>query len=454
MPVEVKMPQLGESVTEGTISRWLKQPGEAIQQYEPLLEVTTDKVDTEIPSMVDGTVLELLVSEGETVRVGTLIARLAERGEMPERVQPDASTAASGSPPVDPPPISPVVARLAAEHGIDLSRIKGTGANSRVTKKDVEQYLASREMLAAAPVQPQKAPGTDDLTGGQPLFDVERAPEAAPTAQEALQETMESAPRSEAEVREAEAATDITTAPATATPSTPVPGPGDELVPLVGMRRAIAEHMARSRREIPHATTVMEVDLSRIAAHRERVKLDYERQGAHLTFTAYFVQVAVAALRAVPTANASYRDDGIVMHRRINIGIAVAIPDGLLVPVIKDADDKSLLGLARAVNNLTERARYRRLQPDDVRDGTFTITNHGVSGSLFAMPIINHPQAAILGIGAIEKRPVVVSDGGLDAIAIRLRAYVSLTFDHRVMDGAAADQFLRVAKATLEDYAG
>ena len=230
------------------------------------------------------------------------------------------------------------------------------------------------------------------------------------------------------------------------------PAPGDELVALSPMRRAIAEHMARSKRTAPHVTTVMEADLARLTMHRARHKADYERQGARLTFTAYFVQAAVAALRAVPLVNASYRDDGILMHSRINIGVAVAIPDGLIVPVIKDADDRSLLGLARAVNDLAERARTRRLQPDETQEGTFTITNHGVSGSLFAMPIINQPQAAILGIGAIEKRAVVVTEHGLDAIAIRPRAYLSLTFDHRVMDGATADEFLSVFKSALEEY--
>lgn len=415
MPIEVKMPQLGESVTEGTLGRWLKQPGEQVARFEPLLEVTTDKVDTEITSTVDGTIIELLIPEGETVKVGTLLARIAEVGETGATSTPPPSKS-NGSTieqqPAGAPPISPVVARLAAEHGLDLSIITGTGTNGRVTKKDVEQYLAS----------------------GRPDAKVTQ------TASNALQETMSG---NAADVRDH--------APATREQD-PALASGDQIVPHSPMRRAIAEHMVRSRRTAPHVTTVMEADLGRIMQHRERVRQDYERQGVRLTFTAYFVQATVAALRAVPLANASYRDDGILMHSRINIGVAVAIPDGLLVPVIKDAEDRSLLGLARSVNDFADRARSRRLVPDELQDGTFTITNHGVSGSLFAMPIINQPQAAILGVGAIEKRVVVISEAGMDAIAIRPRAYLSLTFDHRVMDGASADQFLATLKTALEDY--
>lgn len=422
MPVDVTMPQLGESVTEGTVGRWLKQPGDPILKYEPLLEVTTDKVDTEVPATVDGTVLELLVAEGETVRVGTIIARL------------DPTTMGDGGEPPtpNPPPISPVVARLASEHRLDLAQIQGTGSNGRVTKKDVEQYLASGRHQS----QPQGVVSPPD--------DLPAVAETIPEQDQALQETMSSGPAGGATTELSEVV---------AAPTRPAPAPGDELVALSPMRRAIAEHMVRSKRTAPHVTTVMEVDLARITMHRARVRADYERQGARLTFTAYFVQAAVAALRAVPLVNASYRDDGILKHSRINIGVAVAIPDGLIVPVIKDADDRSLLGLARAVNDLAERARTRRLQPDETQEGTFTITNHGVSGSLFAMPIINQPQAAILGIGAIEKRAVVVTEHGLDAISIRPRAYLSLTFDHRVMDGAAADEFLATFKSAIEEDA-
>ena len=233
----------------------------------------------------------------------------------------------------------------------------------------------------------------------------------------------------------------------------PVELPEDaELVPISQMRRTIAEHMVRSRRTAPHVTTVAEVDVSRIVAHRERRKADFERQGVRLTFTPYFVQAAVGGLQAVPIINASYADEGIVMHRRVHIGVAVALDEGLIVPVIRDADEKNLLGLARAVGDLSERASGRRLQPGETQGGTFTVTNHGVGGSLFAMPILNQPQAAILGVGAIQKRAVVISQDDVDAIAIRPMCYLSLTFDHRLIDGATADQFMMELKRFLEGY--
>jgi 2-oxoglutarate dehydrogenase E2 component (dihydrolipoamide succinyltransferase) len=286
-----------------------------------------------------------------------------------------------------------------------------------------------------------------------------------PQIEAELQQTLEVGPRNDDETEVLERVQEQKrqeTQPSPPTPpipqrsvspaSLPTPGPDDELIPLSPMRRAIAEHMVRSKRTAPHVTTVMEADLSRITAHRNKHKSDFERQGVKLTFTPYFVQAVVVALREVPIVNASFSDDGIVMHQRINVGMAVAIPDGLIVPVIKDADDKSLLGLSRAVNDLAERARIRRLQPDDMQDGTFTITNHGVSGSLFAMPIINQPQSAILGVGAIQKRAVVITENGLDALAIRPMCYLSLTFDHRLIDGATADGFLGAVKRTLEQY--
>jgi 2-oxoglutarate dehydrogenase E2 component (dihydrolipoamide succinyltransferase) len=243
-------------------------------------------------------------------------------------------------------------------------------------------------------------------------------------------------------------------------PVAPIPPPADlelpedaELLPISPMRRTIAEHMVRSRRTAPHVTTVAEVDVSRISAHRERRKADFERQGVRLTFTPYFVQASVAGLQAVPIVNASYTDEGILMHQRIHVGVAVALDEGLIVPVIRDADEKNLLGLARAVGDLSARARGRRLSPGETQGGTFTITNHGVGGSLFAMPIINQPQAAILGIGAIQKRAVVLTQDGVDAIAVRPMCYLSLTFDHRLIDGATADQFVMAIKQFLEGYA-
>lgn len=483
MPVDVKMPQLGESVTEGTIGRWLKQVGDPIAEYEPLLEVTTDKVDTEVPATVGGTVLELLVPEGETVRVGTVIARLATDGEAatngsaaPPRaatvatVEAPSGTTSTRAPSGSSAPISPVVARLAAEHNLNLADITGTGQGGRVTKKDVEAYLAKRGEVSAASTAP--GPGITEPPTTMIDRDVDLQPEDVVDPQNVPHAPLETppvaAPQAAPPIRmpalppEGTAVAPLLTPPPAAA-NTPIPGiqaatpplgPDDELLPLTGMRRAIAQHMVHSKRTAPHVTTVMEADLSRITAHRARHKQDFERQGVNLTFTAYFVEAAVRALREVPLVNASFTEGGIVQHHRVNVGVAVAIPDGLIVPVIKDADDKSLLGLARAVNDLAERARSRRLQPDDTQGGTFTITNHGTGGSIFAMPIINQPQAAILGVGAIQKRPVVITEGGLDAIAIRPMCYLSLTIDHRLLDGAMADAFLTVIKRTLEEYSG
>lgn len=462
MALEFKMPKLGESVTEGTIGRWLKQPGDAVEQYEPMLEVTTDKVDTEVSAPINGTLAEILVQEGETVSVGTVIARLlaaseagshassANGGPAPGALQPTAAptTAEPAARAATSAPISPVVARLAAEHHVDLTLITGTGGGGRITKKDVEAFVGQRERQPTSAAQPTLAP----------------TPQAATPVEEALlQQAMESSPRkAEAEpdrngaseqrglwagARQSTGAYDQSPQP-----SAPALEDGDELVPLSPMRRAIAEHMVRSKRIAPHVTTVMEADLSRIVAHRERTKAEFERQGVKLTFTPYFVQAVSAGLQQTPIVNASYTDNGIVQHQRLNIGVAVAIKDGLIVPVIKDADEKSLLGLARMINDLAERARTRRLQPDDTQHGTFTITNHGVSGSIFAMPVINQPQAAILGIGALQKRVVVVSENGYDSMAIRPMCYLSLTFDHRLLDGATADAFLAAVKRALETY--
>jgi 2-oxoglutarate dehydrogenase E2 component (dihydrolipoamide succinyltransferase) len=389
------MPQLGESVTEGTVGRWLKRPGDTVQKYEPLLEVVTDKVDSEVPAPVSGTLLEVLVPEGETVRVGTLLARIGTEtpaGETPALVGRSEF-------------LSPVVARLVAEHGIDVSRIAGSGQDGRVTKQDVLRFL-------------QREPaGESGQLGAEQTAPPERAAPAAGPIPDARHEPL---------------------------------GADIELVPLTPMRRAIAEHMERSVRVAPHVTSVVEVDLSQIMSHREAQRAAFAGQGVRLTLTPYFIQAAVAGLRRAPLLNGSFSERGILLNRRIHIGMAVALDEGLLVPVIRDADEKSLLGLARAVTDLADRARASRLMPDEVQGGTFTVTNHGTSGSLFATPIINQPQAGILGVGAIVKRPVVVSQGGVDAIAIKPICYLSLTFDHRVADGAIGDAFLAAAKAALE----
>jgi 2-oxoisovalerate dehydrogenase E2 component (dihydrolipoyl transacylase) len=450
MPTDIKMPQLGESVTEGTIGKWLKQPGERVEKYEALLEVTTDKVDTEVPSPISGIVREIAVPEGATVRVGTLLAVLDDESER-QGAQEAARQAENGhegrprssSPPASPSAafVSPVVARLAAEHHLDLAKIDGSGQGGRVTKQDVLRYIETRND------EPTRPPERTQMVG---KLQAEASPGVARTP--AIDQPMASA------------------APAVLQPAaTPSAGPypdgalaqpadaaerelpeDAEIIPVSPMRRSIAEHMLRSRRMAPHVTTVFEVDVSRIVAHRERRRAEFERQGVKLTYTPYFVQAAVAALQAVPSVNGSYADSGIVLHQRIHIGVAVALDEGLIVPVLRDADEKNLLGLARAVNDLSERARARRLKPDETQGGTFTITNHGVGGSLFATPIINQPQAAILGVGAIQKRAVVISQDGIDAIAIRPMCYLSLTIDHRLLDGAMADRFLAAMKGFIE----
>ncbi|MCU0493241.1 MAG: 2-oxo acid dehydrogenase subunit E2 [Chloroflexaceae bacterium] len=460
------MPQLGESVTEGTVGTWLKQPGEPVAKYESLLHVITDKVDTEVPAPEAGTLLEILVPEGETVRVGTVIARLGQaqqtnlqppvgslqtntesqgvsathisNGDQSSIVNPPALSLSKGQSPISIPQssivnrqsprafLSPVVARLVAEHDLDVRQITGSGANGRITKQDVMRYLETRPATGDRRPEPvELRPATGD-----------RRPEPIREAREERQDGTQHAVRS----------------PQSAVRSFDLPEDA-ELLPLTPMRRAIAEHMEHSVRTAPHVTTVMEVDVSAIAMHRARNKEAFERQGVRLTFTPYFVQAVCAGLQAVPVLNSNFTDEGIVVQRRLHVGVAVALNEGLLVPVIRDADEKNLLGLARAVNDLSERARTRRLKPDETQGGTFTITNHGTSGSLFATPIINQPQVGILGVGAIVKRPVVVSQHGVDAIAIKPMCYLSLTFDHRVADGATADAFLVAVKRALEGYA-
>ncbi|MGQ9611561.1 MAG: dihydrolipoamide acetyltransferase family protein [Chloroflexus sp.] len=450
--IDIKMPQLGESVTEGTVGRWLKRPGDPVAKYEPLLEVVTDKVDTEVPAPEAGVLHEILVPEGETVRVGTVIARLAPAGATvpatpasapaATTVAATASATTTVTATVAPPVadgrntyLSPVVARLLSEHNLDPGQIRGTGQGGRITKQDVLHFLAERQRQPSAPVAAPVAP-TPVATPPAP------APAPAPVSP-----TPAPAPAP------APAPVSPTPAPAPAPATFDIPADA-ELVPLTPMRRSIAEHMVRSVRTSPHVTTVMEVDLSRVIAHRAAHQEAFSRQGVRLTMTSYFVMATVAGLQAVPVFNGSFTDQGIILHRRINIGVAVALQEGLLVPVIPDADEKNLLGLARAVNDLAERARTKRLRPEETQGGTFTITNHGVTGSLFATPIINQPQAGILGVGAIVKRPVVITQNGLDAIAIRPLCYLSFTFDHRIADGATADQFLATVKKRLEEWEG
>ena len=418
MATVVRMPQLGESVVEGTILRWLKQPGERIAKHEPLLTISTDKIDTEVPAPVDGVLLEVTAPEGATVRAGTVIATIGAAGESPSIATAPATTAVTtpvGAPPQRSSPetlrsdarptgrafISPVVARISAEHGVDLAQVSGTGLGGRITRKDLEAYLAS--------VRREVAEGEEGATVATP----------------------EPVPYLDAE---------------------------DVLEPLSTMRRAIAQHMVLSKRTSPHVTTICEADMTAVVRHREANKRTFTRNGATLTYTAYFIAATIAGLRAVPEVNSRFTDAGIVRHERIHIGVAVTLPDGLLVPVIRDADALSLAGLARALNDLVNRARDGLLKPDEIRGGTFTLTNHGTGGSLVATPIINQPQSGILGVGAIVKRPVVRSSSASllpnadDAIVIRPMVYLSLTFDHRVLDGAQADRFLTAVKVQLENW--
>lgn len=423
MPIQVLMPQLGESVVEGTISKWLKDIGDEVKEFEPLLEVITDKVDTEIPSPGEGTILAILVAEGTTVNAGTTLAWIGAEGEaIPDgeappptvtKIEKAKAEPVSMADPMSTSPntkpgrndnlgfISPVVAKISREEGVDLTLVNGTGQGGRITKKDVLAYLKQRE---------QTTPGEDRMLVGTSRPSETAAPGTPPTTKEAL--------------------------------------PG-ELLPHTIVRRSIADHMVRSKHTSPHVTTVMEADLKNVVAHRRSNKDLFSQDGINLTFTAYFIAAAVSALKKYPIVNSSWLDEGIKIHHNLNIGMATALgEEGLIVPVIKNADRLSLLGLARTINDLAFRARNHKLEPDEVQGGTFTITNHGTSGSLFASPIINQPQAAILGVGVVEKRVVVIDD----AIAIRPMVYLSLTFDHRILDGAIADYFLGKVVESLQDW--
>jgi 2-oxoglutarate dehydrogenase E2 component (dihydrolipoamide succinyltransferase) len=402
------------------------------------LEISTDKIDTEVPAPAAGVLLEIVVPEGTTVHAGAILAYIGTPDiEHNRETRRAARTMQSGDgvqAQTPPQPvmrekpagrayISPVVQRIAAEHSVNLDQVAGTGAGGRISKKDILAHVASQE-------QQTRVRADTNL-------------EVAPVGIAAQSPGRPQGPNLEAP--------SLTT---------------DELLqPLSAMRRAIAQHMVRSKQTSPHVTTVFEADMTEVVQHRERHKLSYAAKGVRLTFTAYFVAAAAAALQRVPEANSRFTDAGIVLSRRIHIGVAVALATGLIVPVIRDADEKNLQGLARAVNDLAERARSGTLAPDAVQGGTFTITNHGVGGSLVGTPIINQPQAGILGVGAIVKRPVVRSGArgaasgpasllpsADDAIVIRPMCYLSLTFDHRVLDGVQADAFLTVVKETLENW--
>ncbi len=424
---DVIMPQMGESIAEGTITKWYKKVGELVERDEPLLEISTDKVDTEIPAPVAGILSEIKVQEGETVAIMTVIGVIG--GEVQQEAAPTAPTTEAESTPatvstqpiprvsVAPTPASPepeasepglrsspLVRKMAREHNLDLSQLTGTGRGGRVTKQDIESFLASPTAAEATP-KPLLAP----TPGATP-----------PTA--AL--------------------------PATAASPPPVQQSRVDVEPMSKMRKSIAEHMVISRQTSAHVTTVFEADVSRIVALRNEHKPIFERDGVRLTYTPFFVAAVLGALKTFPLVNASIDGDKIVYHRDYNIGIAVALEGGLIVPVIQHVDEKSFLGLTRAVNDVGERARTKKLMPADVQGGTFTLTNPGPFGGLFGTPIINQPQVAILGIGGIHKRPVVVNEG----IAVRSMVYLALSFDHRLIDGALGDQFMADVKRRLEGW--
>jgi 2-oxoglutarate dehydrogenase complex dihydrolipoamide succinyltransferase (E2) component len=437
MPITVTMPQMGESVVEGVVARWLKREGEAIARDEPLLEIMTDKVNAELPSTVDGTLLRILAPEGATVPVGAPLAEIAEAGEAPavERAGESARApvgAVAGQEMPAPPATeaddegaagmaggrdgaaasaegatrrySPLVRRLAEEHRIPLDQISGSGLGGRVTKQDVLAYLGTRD---AQPVEATAAPA--------------RAIE-------------------EAVARPAQPASTV-----------PTLGPDEEFVPLTPMRRAIAEHMVRSVATAPHATTVHEVDMTRLVRWREAHRAAFrERHGVDIGPLAFVVEAVAGALKEYPMMNSSWGGDGIILKRQINIGVAVALEDGLIVPVIQRADEKSRVGLARAIADLTARARAGRLTSADVQGGAFTVNNVGVFGSIISTPIIPQPQAAILSTHAIIRRPVVVAG---DAIAIRSMMYLALSFDHRIVDGMTACRFVQRVCERLEGMA-
>ncbi len=426
MPTEVKLPQLGESVHEGTLGKWLKRPGDTVAKYEPLVEVITDKVNVEMPSPFSGVLSKILVEEGQTVAAGTVIALIEAQGgaaassssapAAPATAAGGAGAAArtpaaSGPAGAARPPqtadaarvtpdgarLSPLVRRLADEHHLtpeELQAIEGTGTGGRITKEDVLRYVERKGAGAGGAAAPTRAPGI-------------------PT-------------------------------------ESPARAPGDELHPLSALRRTIAERMARSKREIPHAYGIIEVDMTGLVRHRETHKDAWrQRQGINITITAFVVRAAARALRAFPVVNSTFTPEGILYRKAIHFGVGVAIPDGLIVPVIKDADRRSVVELARALEDLSARAREGKLTLDDVSGGTFTLTNPGVFGSVFSLPIINYPQAAILATDSVVRRPVVV--GG--EITVREIMHLGLAFDHRIFDGAVAMQFMNHMKKQLEEFA-
>jgi pyruvate dehydrogenase E2 component (dihydrolipoyllysine-residue acetyltransferase) len=414
---EVLMPQMGESITEGTITKWLKKVGDTVQRDEPIFEISTDKVDAEIPSPVAGVLSEIMVPEGSTVTINTVVAVIggtAGKSAAPAAAAPTAPAPAAATPAAAPPPAaaegervrsSPLVRKIAKDNNVDLATVPGTGASGRITKTDIVSHLeqGQKSIPAAAPA-------------------VAVAPVAAP-------------------------------APAAAKPAAPQPQPG-ELVPMSKMRSIIAQRMVESKRTSPHVHTVFKVDMTRIVKIREKEKAKYEqRNGVKLTYMPFITRAAVVALRKHPIVNGSIEGEAIRYNKNINIGIAVALDWGLIVPVIKQAEEKNFLGIARAIVDVADRARGKKLAPDEISGGTFTLTNSGIFGEQFGTPIINQPQSAILGIGGLNKEAEVLTDkDGNDSIAIRSIQRFTLGFDHRIVDGADAGKFMSDFKAYLENW--
>jgi 2-oxoglutarate dehydrogenase E2 component (dihydrolipoamide succinyltransferase) len=391
MKVDVMMPEMGESITEGTVAKWLRKPGDKVERDEALLEITTDKIDSEIPSPEKGVLAEILVEEGETAEVGALLARIETDGEQPTQETSSEEETALRKKATQDLTLSPVAKKIAAEEGLsdaELSRIQGSGVRGKLTKEDLLKYVDQKEKEIDSTPEPVR-----DDTG----FDQDST----------------------------------------------------EIIDMSTMRKTIAERMVESKRVSPHTYTVAEVDMTRIVDFRERFKRKFEQErGFKLTYTPFVLHATVLALKAFPLVNSSLRDDKIIQKKFINLGVAVALETGLIVPVIKQAEEKNLLGLARSAAELAEKAKNKKLMPDDVQGGTFTVTNPGVYGNIFGFPIINQPQLGILGVGAIKKRPVVIND----AIAIRSIMYISLSYDHRVIDGSLSARFVQHIRNSLENY--
>ncbi len=448
MPTDIIMPQMGESIVEGTITKWLKKPGDKVQRDEPLFEISTDKVDAEIPSPAAGVLQEIKVTEGTTVGVNTVVGTISADGESaaakpvaPAKAAPTAESAPPATaetprprpqPQVQTPPAvpasshqdeeearsSPLVRKIAREHGISLSQVTGTGLGGRITKQDIMQFIETQV--------PQSA-----RVGADAFVRPAERSEAPPVSVPAPAGSSAPVPR----------------------PASPPAYPGD-LVPMTNMRKLIAKHMIESRRTSAHVHCMYEVDLTRVVNLRNKLKVGFEqRHGVRLTFMPFFVRAAVMAVQQWPIVNANIEGENIRYHRNINVGIAVALDWGLIVPVLKNAGDLNFLGLQRGITDLGERARTKKLKPEDVEGSTFTITNPGQFGAVFGLPIINQPNSAIMGVGGIMKMPLVVTDkDGSDSIAIRSVVHLTLGYDHRIIDGAVADQFMAQLRKNLETW--